>query len=69
MKRTLLAIAALTAALWAQNQARKLPGEDWVSLFNGKDLAGWVNVGNEKWDVWADLKQVLTRLDLPIPGR
>jgi hypothetical protein len=51
MKRTLLAIAALAAALFAQNQTRKLPGEDWVSLFNGKDLAGWVNVGNEKWEV------------------
>jgi hypothetical protein len=23
----------------------------WVSLFNGKDLAGWVKVGNEKWEV------------------
>jgi len=32
-------------------QKPKPPGEDWVSLFNGKDLAGWVNVGNEKWDV------------------
>lgn len=29
----------------------KLPGEDWVSLFNGKDLTGWVNVGVEKWTV------------------
>jgi hypothetical protein len=23
----------------------------WVSLFNGKDLTGWVKIGNEKWDV------------------
>jgi hypothetical protein len=27
------------------------PGEDWVSLFNGRDLAGWVEVGKEKWTV------------------
>ena len=27
------------------------PGEDWVSLFNGRDLAGWVAVGKEKWTV------------------
>ena len=29
-------------------------GEDWVQLFNGKDLTGWVNVGQEKWTVEAD---------------
>ena len=28
-----------------------LPGEDWIRLFNGKDLAGWVEVGKEKWTV------------------
>jgi len=27
----------------------RAPGEDWVALFNGKDLSGWVNVGQEKW--------------------
>jgi hypothetical protein len=27
----------------------KPPGEDWVQLFNGKDLAGWNNVGKEEW--------------------
>jgi hypothetical protein len=27
------------------------PGEDWVALLNGKDLSGWVNVGQEKWEV------------------
>ncbi len=32
-------------------QKPKLPGEDWIQLFNGKDLAGWNNVGNEKWTV------------------
>ena len=27
------------------------PGEDWVSLFNGKDLSGWTEIGKEKWSV------------------
>ena len=27
------------------------PGEDWVQIFNGKDLAGWTEVGKEKWSV------------------
>lgn len=27
------------------------PGEDWVQLFNGRDTAGWVNVGQERWTV------------------
>lgn len=50
--RTLLFALAIAIAslVWAQSRA-KLPGEDWVQLFNGKDLAGWVKVGNEKWDV------------------
>jgi len=34
-----------------QTVAPKAPGEDWVRLFNGKDLTGWVNVGKEKWEV------------------
>jgi hypothetical protein len=45
----LMLVAALSGA--AQNQRPKLPGEDWVSLFNGKDLTGWTNVGQEKWQV------------------
>jgi hypothetical protein len=40
----------LAAALLAQSRV-KAPGEDWVSLFNGKDLNGWVNIGQEKWEV------------------
>jgi hypothetical protein len=39
------------ASLFAQSARPKLPGEDWVSLFNGKDLTGWTNVGNQKWVV------------------
>jgi hypothetical protein len=42
----------LAGALFAQNEKPKVaPGEDWVSLFNGKDLNGWVEVGKEKWTV------------------
>ena len=46
-------IAALAASLaFAQRPQRpKLPGEDWVLLFNGKDLKGWVEIGKEKWVV------------------
>ena len=29
----------------------KLPGEDWISMFNGTDLTGWTKVGNESWTV------------------
>lgn len=40
------------AALAQQKTPRpKLPGEDWVPLFNGKDLTGWVQIGKEKWTV------------------
>jgi hypothetical protein len=41
----------IAATLYAQNPRPKLPGEDWVPLFNGKDLTGWTKIGNEKWDV------------------
>jgi len=49
MTRLLCVWLAAAASMWAQGAAEKLPGEDWISLFNGKDLSGWVNVGNEKW--------------------
>jgi hypothetical protein len=40
------------SSLLAQNvKPEKLGGQDWVQLFNGKDLTGWVNVGKEKWTV------------------
>ena len=38
-------------ALIAHGQNAKPPGEDWVSLFNGKDLTGWTEIGKEKWSV------------------
>jgi hypothetical protein len=38
-----------SVALCAQQP--KAPTSGWESLFNGKDLAGWVEVGAEKWEV------------------
>jgi hypothetical protein len=44
-----MALLALTLPVFAQKP--KLPGEDWITLFNGKNLNGWVNIGQEKWTV------------------
>jgi hypothetical protein len=50
--RLLALVLLLSTTLLAQRPPRpKLPGEDWVQLFNGKDLTGWVEVGKEKWVV------------------
>src|SRR5688500_4572018 len=45
--------ASVPATVLAQAPKNRplLPGEQWVQLFNGKDLAGWVEVGKEKWTV------------------
>lgn len=43
--------AACTFTLLGQSAKPKLPGEDWVPLFNGTDLSGWENIGHEKWVV------------------
>ena len=50
VRETLLLVLTGTA-LFAQTPKTKLPGEDWVPLFNGTDLTGWVEVGHEKWRV------------------
>lgn len=50
MIRGLILLLA-SASLFAQTAKPKLPGEDWVSLFNGKDLTGWQEIGKEKWTV------------------
>ena len=39
----------ITSAAVAQLSQADNP--NWESLFNGKDLSGWENVGNEKWTV------------------
>jgi hypothetical protein len=46
MFRAFLITAALASLAGAQTV-----DTPWVSLFNGKDLTGWVNVGHEKWEV------------------
>jgi hypothetical protein len=48
----LLAVPALVCAQAPQRPPRpSMPGEQWVKLFNGKDLTNWVPVGKEKWTV------------------
>ncbi|HYO83628.1 MAG TPA: DUF1080 domain-containing protein [Bryobacteraceae bacterium] len=44
---------AAAAVAVAQTRPAKpiAPGEDWISLFNGKDLSGWTKIGQEKWDI------------------
>ena len=49
--RTLLLLCCAASLACAQDSKPKLPGEDWVPLFNGKDLSGWTKIGNEKWEV------------------
>jgi hypothetical protein len=53
MKIVPVLILLLTPALWAQTPKNRapLPNEQWVSLFNGKDMTDWEKVGNEKWEV------------------
>lgn len=46
--RLYLIALLMTSALWAQAPER--PAR-WQWLFDGKDLTGWVKVGNEKWEV------------------
>jgi len=47
---TLAVIVVAGTVLIAQEKA-KLPGEDWISLFNGTDLTGWTKIGRESWTV------------------
>jgi len=49
--RLMLSMLLFCAALPAQQMRSKLPNEQWVKLFNGQDLSGWVEVGHEKWMV------------------
>src|SRR5512135_2675874 len=49
MTARLIALLLLSLAAFAQKP--KLPGEDWLTLFNGTDLTGWTKIGNEKWSV------------------
>ena len=48
----LLTLASITpAAAQARAERPRLPNEQWVQLFNGKDLTNWVPVGKERWTV------------------
>ena len=49
----MLLLLALPGMLVAQPPRNRAPyaNEQWVSLFNGKDLTGWVPVGHESWKV------------------
>ena len=49
--RILLLLLLGASAISAQPSKTKPPGEDWISLFNGKDLKGWTEIGHEKWTV------------------
>lgn len=48
-----LALSTSVSSAFAQPPRNRapLPNEQWVQLFNGKDLAGWVEVGQEKWTI------------------
>jgi len=47
-RRVLVAIGLLVALTLTAQAATK---DGWLSLFNGKDLTGWKNNGDEKWVV------------------
>ncbi len=47
----LLTSAALVYAQAPRAERVKYWDTNWESLFNGKDLTGWVKIGHEKWDV------------------
>jgi hypothetical protein len=52
LRNALLALALPTLAAAQVPRNRPLyPNEQWVRLFNGKDLTNWVPVGHEKWTV------------------
>lgn len=44
-------VLSLTLGALAFAQGRPEPQVKWESLFNGKDLSGWDEVGKEKWTV------------------
>jgi len=51
IRLTLLASLALAVTAQTPKNRPPLPNEQWVELFNGKDLTGWDPVGKEKWTV------------------
>ena len=51
MRHLVAFLLGASLLLAQQPKGIKLPGEDWVSLFNGSDLTGWKQAGHEKWVV------------------
>ena len=49
MKRLLIVL--FTLLLVSQTRAQAPAGKGWIALFDGKDLSGWLNNGQEKWIV------------------
>ena len=56
LRWSLIPLLALSLSGWTQDRDLTAPpakaaGEDWQPLFNGRDLTGWVPVGQESWTV------------------
>ena len=49
--RLMFCMAFVASLAAAQGPRAKLPNEQWVKLFNDRDLSGWIEVGHEKWTV------------------
>ncbi|MGD0695270.1 MAG: DUF1080 domain-containing protein [Terriglobia bacterium] len=49
--KSLTKLLALLLLLISQGHAQSPVKKDWIALFNGKDLSGWKNNGDEKWIV------------------
>ncbi len=49
--RLIVCMALMTTLAAAQGSHAKLPNEQWVKLFDGRSLTGWIEVGHEKWTV------------------
>src|SRR4051794_24458502 len=47
-------LAATLSSVPAQQPKPKTPGNDWLQLFNDKDLTGWIPIGAESWTVEGD---------------
>lgn len=47
-------LAATCITSMVAQQKAKIPGTDWIQLFNGTDLNGWTKVGAESWTVEQD---------------
>ncbi|WP_255550957.1 DUF1080 domain-containing protein [Granulicella sp. dw_53] len=44
-----LAVTMAAGLVLVAQQKIVLPGNDWISLFNGNDLSGWKKIGAESW--------------------